>query len=159
VPEWLTIERRRPGQFYAQSWVEAVGVEQSVAVITLDGDRWWLLESERELLGHILFVAADEFRHWEVNLNRQARAVGRHNFRYVLVPHRGDWRDAALPELARQLRNPPLVTGRTRHGHGGELEPARSLLEVAPDTVQLSALIHTTDGCLVRLVNLSPTAT
>jgi len=155
VPEWMTVERRRPGQFYAQSWVDAVGEEQTVALISVDGDRWWLQEQERGTVGHILFVAADEFRHWEVNINQQARAIGRHDFRYALLPHLGDWQEAKIPERAKELRDPPLVLGRTRHGPGGELEPRGSLVEVTPDTVQLSALIPTADGCLARLVNLS----
>lgn len=156
VPEWMTVERRRPGQFYAQTWVDAVGADQGLAVITLDGDRWWLAESERDRFGHILFAAATEFRHWEVNINRQARALGRHDFRYVLLPHGGDWQEAALPETARELRDPPVAVGRTRHGLGGDKETRRSLIEVSPAAVQLSALVPTPEGCLVRLVNLSP---
>ncbi|NCO36524.1 MAG: hypothetical protein AUJ92_07395 [Armatimonadetes bacterium CG2_30_59_28] len=155
IPEWMTIERRRPGQFHAQSWVDAECGDDSRAVISLDGDKWWLLQQERGLLGHILFAAFQEPRHWEVNINQQIRAIGKHNFRYAFLPHSGDWRSANLPDIARRLRNPAFSFMRTRHGPGGDLESSGSLMEVSPTCVQLTALIPDEDACLARLVNLS----
>jgi len=155
VPSWMGCERLRPRQFYAQSWVDAQHTEGSRALISLDGDKWWILQDNENLLGHILFAAFDEPAHWEVNINEQIRAIGQHDFRYALLPHRGDWRSANLPEVSRLLRNPAFSFMRTRHGSKGELPSSCSLLELTPPCVQLSALVPEKEGWLARLVNLS----
>ncbi len=48
---------------------------------------------------------------------------GVHEFRLALIPHTGDWRDAGVIEIARQLNRPPICLAETFHG--GRL-PARA---------------------------------
>lgn len=41
--------------------------------------------------------------------NEELRALGRHEFRFGIVPHEGDWRGAESPKRAWEFRAPPMV--------------------------------------------------
>jgi len=45
---------------------------------------------------------------------------GRHVFRYSIVPHAGDWRDAALPRRAAEFNRPCLALHEPAHGTAGD---------------------------------------
>ncbi|MCX7605408.1 MAG: hypothetical protein N2036_15140 [Bryobacteraceae bacterium] len=44
--------------------------------------------------------------------NEELRGLGTHRFRFALLPHEGDWRDAEAPRRAREFSSPPVLAGR-----------------------------------------------
>jgi alpha-mannosidase len=69
---------------------------------------------------------------------------GRQEFTVRLVPHAGDWRDAAVVRLAAELNQPafPLLESY----HDGDLPKARSFMSVTGDAVVPSVLKMAEDG-------------
>jgi alpha-mannosidase len=65
-------------------------------------------------------------------------------FDYALVPHSGDWREAALYREGLEYNNPLLTTKATPHS--GALPPRWGWLEVTPGNVVVSALKPSRDG-------------
>jgi alpha-mannosidase len=63
---------------------------------------------------------------------------GRHQFRFAIYPHAGDWRAAAVDRVAAEYNTPLLVT--TAAAHPGPLGRRMSWAEVRPDNVQLTWL-------------------
>lgn len=44
--------------------------------------------------------------------NEELRGLGRHRFRFALLPHEGEWREAEAPLRAREFQEPPLLMER-----------------------------------------------
>ncbi|MGB4682355.1 MAG: glycoside hydrolase family 38 C-terminal domain-containing protein [Dethiobacteria bacterium] len=86
----------------------------------------------------------------------EGQCPGEHRFRYTIVPHRGDWREGRIKELASLLTAPFLGTAKA--SEQGELPSRKSLLTLEPAEMVLSALQRSRDGSalLVRLFNCSP---
>lgn len=63
---------------------------------------------------------------------------GIHEFRYRLVPHTGDWREAGLPRTAWELNEPLYL--HQESSHKGDLPGQLSFLSVEPGNVVISAL-------------------
>jgi alpha-mannosidase len=83
-----------------------------------------------------------------------AQELGPHRFEYALLLHAGDWRAAGLERAARAYATPPcpLPPGGTT-----QVPTGRSLVEVGPAEVSVSALYADAEGALiVRLLNASP---
>ncbi len=85
-----------------------------------------------------------------------AQCQGRRAFEYALLPHGGDWREAALYHEAHAFNAPlrALVTG----VHEGSLPAERSFASVEPTSLVISAvkLAEAGNGLILRLYN--PTA-
>lgn len=143
------IERTRDGAFIARSFVDWTGKPGSIAYISHDGDRWFILDRERNELAHILINSVDEpYAQWEESVNRQMRGEGRHRFTFSIAPHESNWRQAGLWQLSEHLRTPVLETLPTP---GGDLPARGSLLEVSPPGVALSACYRDGERVLVRV--------
>lgn len=86
----------------------------------------------------------------------EGQCPGEHRFRYTIVPHRGDWRQGGIKELAALLTAP--FTGAAKAPEQGELPARKSLLSVEPAALMLSSVQRSHDGSalLVRLFNCSP---
>ncbi|MCE5306552.1 MAG: glycosyl hydrolase-related protein [Acidobacteriales bacterium] len=65
-------------------------------------------------------------------------------FDYALVPHTGDWRDAAAYRAGLEF-NHPLIA-RTAAPHPGVLPKVRGLLSVTPEQIVISAVKPSRDG-------------
>jgi len=78
---------------------------------------------------------------------------GGQEFTLVLRPHVGDWRDAGIVGRARALNLP--VVPITMHGHPGSRPPVDSLLGLACNEMELTALkpAEDGDGYVVRLAD------
>jgi len=63
---------------------------------------------------------------------------GPQTFSLALVPHRGDWREAGVVEIARQLNRPPEVLSETFHQ--GPLAPADGFVRCEGKGVYIGAL-------------------
>jgi mannosylglycerate hydrolase len=89
---------------------------------------------------------------------RGAQVQGALAFDYALLPHRGDWRDARLPEAADDFLVPlegATVPGPEEHEPATRRPPIGSGLAV--DGAHVSAVLRDASGArTVRVVNLSP---
>jgi mannosylglycerate hydrolase len=82
-----------------------------------------------------------------------AQSLGTNRCHYALMPHAGDWQTGDLYEAADQF-SLPLETAQAGRG-GGSLPKRFSFVEVAPETIALSALKQCEDRetLIVRLYN------
>ncbi|MGH3488755.1 MAG: alpha-mannosidase [Actinopolymorphaceae bacterium] len=69
---------------------------------------------------------------------------GRQQFRYLLVPHAGDWRDAGVVRLAAELAQRPVPMYESFHA--GSRPPAGSFAEVSDGQVVPTVLKRAEDG-------------
>jgi alpha-mannosidase len=69
---------------------------------------------------------------------------GLQSFRYLLVPHQGDWRDADLPRRAAELGSP--VRAMLESFHRGPLPPQQSYLSDGGGQVMVTAVKGSEDG-------------
>ncbi len=88
--------------------------------------------------------------------DKGSQCLGRHTFRYAVMPHVGDWEKAKLWQAADRfnLAFVAALTGPTKHG----TEPlAKSFLEVKPDNLTVNAVKRSEsgNGWVVRLFNPS----
>jgi len=79
--------------------------------------------------------------------------LGHVAFDYALVPHRGDWRDARLSDVADEVLV-PLERIRAGGWSDARRDPTGALLEV--DGAQVSAVLREAGGLVVRVFNPSP---
>ncbi len=148
---YVGIERTRPGMFIARSFVDWTAGERGMAYISHDGDRYFIMDLEANVLQHILINSVREpYAEWEESVNRQMRGEGRHEFSFSVVPHEGGWREARLWQLSEALRTPVL---RTRPLGRGELPMAGSALAITPETVALSACYADRERVLIRALD------
>jgi alpha-mannosidase len=70
--------------------------------------------------------------------------VGRHEFRYALVPHAGSWREADVPRRAAELNLPAVPLIETYHP--GPLPLSYAALAVEPASIMLTVLKPAEDG-------------
>jgi len=143
------IERHRENQFWARSWASVSDGERGVAVITLDGDRYWTYEAATGRLRHILFLALhDVDTTWEAWVPKDRMALGWHEFRHRVVFHRGDWKAADLCGQSDRARLPLQVVKPIGPARDGKPLPP---LEVSPGSVRLSAFREETQGYVLRV--------
>jgi len=69
---------------------------------------------------------------------------GRQRFRYSLLAHGGDWRDAAVPRRAAELNQPPVTLLETFHD--GPLPGSNGFAEVEPAAVVVSVVKRAEEG-------------
>ena len=69
---------------------------------------------------------------------------GVQRFRYALLPHAGDWRDARTSRRAAELNQPPIAMIDTFHS--GPLSAVRSFAEATPPAIAVTAMKMAEDG-------------
>ena len=88
------------------------------------------------------------------DLDNGSQCLGRHRFRYALLPHEGDGQAAGIWQLAERFCHDFRVVqiGPTPHG---SQPPAKSFLEVEPDGLHVSGVKQSESGrgWIVRLFN------
>jgi alpha-mannosidase len=82
--------------------------------------------------------------------------LGHRSVDYALVPHRGDWREASLHDVADEVLV-PLERIRAGGVTGARREPTGATLRV--DGARVSAVLREPGGLLVRVFNASPDPT
>ncbi len=156
-------ERLRENVFYAHHWVDYSDGQKGLTLLAAEGQRGFRFDPQKGFLEHILLMtirpmSLDEAsRHrgsmaeWEsLFVNRFFRGTGRHTFRYSMIPHHGDWRQAQSLRRAQEQLYPVRWT----HIHprpGADLPLQKSFLTVSPETVALSSWLHKADGYFLRL--------
>jgi Glycosyl hydrolases family 38 N-terminal domain/Glycosyl hydrolases family 38 C-terminal beta sandwich domain len=153
------IERHREHQFWARSWASVSDGGKGIALVTLDGDRYWTYDAATGALRHILFtVTHDEDAGWESWVTKERLALGWHEFRHRLVLHDGTWREADLCGVSDRLRLPLQVVkplGPSAEGFAA----SQPQLSVTPTTVRLSALCEAEEGYVLRVYESAGEAT
>ncbi|KRV50418.1 glycoside hydrolase family 38 [Wenjunlia vitaminophila] len=81
---------------------------------------------------------------------------GRQTFRYRLLPHAGDWRDAGTVRLAAQLNQPPFAL--LESYHPGPLPGRRGFVAVDGESVVVSVVKGDEDGTGALIVRAVETA-
>lgn len=69
---------------------------------------------------------------------------GIHEFSYMLLPHRGDWRDANLPRRGKEFAGPPLAI--VTNMHEGTLPASQSLASTEMENLDISVFKLSEDG-------------
>jgi alpha-mannosidase len=78
-----------------------------------------------------------------------AQVQGGHRFRYSLFFHEGDWKGGGVWRMAESTLTPLVV------GQGSLVPGPAPRIELAPDTIQMTALIPRPHGYDLRLLNAS----
>jgi alpha-mannosidase len=81
-----------------------------------------------------------------------AQVLGGHRLRYSLFFHEGDWESGGVWRVAESTLTPLLP------GHGPPVTTNAPRIELAPDTVQMTALLPLPEGYELRVLNASDTA-
>jgi hypothetical protein len=158
-PGHNNIERHREHQFWARSWASVSDGEHGIALVTVDGDRYWTYDAATGALRHILFtVTQDVDAGWEAWVHKDRLALGWHDFRHRLLFHDGDWRAADLCGLSDRLRTPLQPVKPVGPGAAPLIAQTDQLL-ISPSSVRLSAFHEAADGCVLRLYESSGEAT
>jgi alpha-mannosidase len=87
-------------------------------------------------------------------IDKSSQCLGRHTFRYAVMPHKGDWQEANLWQASEQFNLPMLLVQIAPTEHGtGPLE--KSFLELEIESLHVSAVKKSEDGngWIVRLFN------
>jgi alpha-mannosidase len=89
-------------------------------------------------------------------LDSGSQCLGRHTFRYALLPHAGDWATARLWQQAERFCHDLRIVQICPTPHGTQ-PLARSFLEVEPDGLHVSGIKQSEsgEGWVVRLFNPS----
>jgi alpha-mannosidase len=133
------LERMRENVFYAHHWVDYSDGNKGLTLLAAEGKRGFRFDPVRRSLAHILLMTIVPRGEMETMFsNRFFRGDGRHEFRYSLVPHGGNWTQARSL-LRAQDRLYPVRWRQVHPRAGADLPLERPFLTVAPETVALSA--------------------
>jgi len=69
---------------------------------------------------------------------------GEQEFTYILLPHRGSWKDAETVSLAEGLNNPPIAF--IEYNHKGILPQEKSFIEVDKENIIVSVIKKAEDS-------------
>lgn len=128
------IERPADGkEVPAIRWVDVSDGERGVAILN-DGRYGFDVEGSR------IRITA----HRAPTDPGKTAGIGSFEFRYAVVPHEGDWRDAEIPKRGVEFNSPlePWI----EPAHGGEWPAVRSLLSVEGQGVIASAFKKAEEG-------------
>jgi alpha-mannosidase len=87
-------------------------------------------------------------------IDKSSQCLGRHTFRYAVMPHKGNWQEANLWKTSEKFNLPMLLAQIAPTEHGTEpLE--KSFLELGTENLHISAVKKSEDGngWIVRLFN------
>lgn len=86
--------------------------------------------------------------------DKSSQCLGRHRFRYAVLPHRGTWADADIWKASEQFTL-PLVLAQTAPTDGGKEPICKSFLKVSPERLHVSAVKRSEKGkgWIVRVFN------
>jgi len=163
-------ERLRKDVFYAHHWVDYSDREKGLTLLATEAQRGFRFDPQKRVLDHILLMAITPIRLEDVNsvrgsmaeweavfANSYFRGTGHHTFSYSLFPHAGDWK-AGRSLVRAQERVYPVRPLHVYSRADADLPLEKSFLNVAPETVALSAWFRKEDGYHLRLYEHTGTA-
>ncbi len=144
-------ELLRKNVFFAHHWVDYSGADSGLAVLAAEGKRGWLFHPDKRSLEHILMMTIEPRGEMETLFaNQYFRGQGRHSFRYSLVPHGGDWREAKIPQQA-EARIHACSSGHIYSRTGADLPTEKSFVSVSPAAIAASSWLYRDEGSEIRL--------
>jgi alpha-mannosidase len=155
------IERPVSQEFPAQNWMDWSDAGRGVALINrgLPGNNIAGETLMLSLLRSTRITAYPFFGGYEpgVSSDLGLELGKRHTFDYAVVPHTGDWKEAAVYRAGLEFNNPLVV--RAVGQHAGSLSKRWGLVEVAPANVVVSALKPGKNGTALRVYEAAGQAT
>lgn len=150
------VERPIGVEYPAQNWVDIADGRHGVALLNVglagnvvsDGTLMLSLLRSQDLIGYNLGRPSDSG--FELGVQR--------TFRYALVPHAGDWRQARVYRHGLEFNSPLLVRKVT--AHSGDLPRISAMVEISSENVVLTAFKPGPgNSTILRVYEASGTAT
>lgn len=87
-------------------------------------------------------------------IDKSSQCLGKHTFRYAILPHEGDWQQAEIWQRSEQF-NLPLLVGQISPTEHGTEPSIKSFLEIQDEYLHVSAVKRNENGqgWIVRLLN------
>lgn len=156
------------GQKPVQSFVAVDGTDAGIAVINQGLPEYEVTKAEQcavaqTLLRCVGWLSRDDYKSRPYNAGPtmatpEAQCLGKHVFRYAVLPYQGNWRRARVWRMAHQHNARPraVLTGI----HKGDLPMSDSFVRVGPENVLVTALkkAERSNAIVVRLHNTTPDA-
>ena len=159
------LERKRENVFYGAHWTDCSGSRGGLTLVGTTGEKGYQYTPATKRLGHFLLMTLPHAGAtipkgtdaWERFVTPAREGVGRHEFDYQFLPHRGDWRQGEVVRRALEARYPITVMQLEE-----QLPPAqrdlperRSFLRLEGRGVELSAFYRDGDATIARLYESS----
>ncbi|MBQ4321390.1 MAG: hypothetical protein IJC35_04045 [Oscillospiraceae bacterium] len=150
---WYDMHRQWKGLFCAKDYVRAVSDTDSRAVLSAEGDRFWLLSREKGYLSYILINSVRLIPDtWEDSVNRRGiESRGPHCIHWGVRIGKAEEPDRAAARAAQCLRNPVLVT--IPYGRKGEavLPAHASMVSADRENITVTAFYRDGEDAILRL--------
>ncbi|MDH7601431.1 MAG: glycoside hydrolase family 38 C-terminal domain-containing protein [Armatimonadota bacterium] len=163
VPPGKGWVQRPVGQKPVQSYVAVDGTDCGIAVINQGLPEYEVIKGEQCVIAQTLlrccgWLSRDDFQARPYNAGPaiptpDAQCLGKHIFRYAVLPYQGSWKRSMVWRQAHQHNAPPraVVTGI----HKGELPKSLAFVSVSPSNVIVTAVkkAEKCEGLIVRVLN------
>jgi len=151
--EWYDMHRQWKGLFCAKDYVRAVSETDSRAILSAEGDRFWILNRDAGYLSYILINSVCLFPDtWEDSVNRRGIVSrGPHSIRWGVRVGKAEEPDRAAARSARSLRNPVQSTIPYARKGEANLPACGSMLSAAGENITVTAFYREGNGMLLRL--------
>lgn len=156
------------GQKPVQAYVAVDGTDCGLAVINQGMPEYELLDGDpcvvaQTLMRGVEWISRDDYHERPMNagptiFTPEAQCLGKHVFKYAVLPYQGSWKKAFVWRHAHQ-HNAPLRAQLTGL-HKGELPKEQSFVRVEPANVIVTAVKKAESGnaLIVRVLNTTPDA-
>jgi len=147
----IGLERRFQNLFWAKQWVAVDNSDASYALITIEGHKYYLIDSNKKRLIHILTktMPRPAMGNWE-RKTICGKQNGIHTFRHAVSFYKGNWDTANLPLLAKKITHP--VNCYPVKSVSPKLPPQVKLLS---DSCIITALYMENNTVVLRFYNAS----
>ena len=149
-------------------WVDVTSQGYGIAVLNDGLPEYELLPGEEGVLALTLLRCVGWLSRPDLTTRRgnagpqieapEAQCLGDYTFRYALVPHQGDWKDALVPALAQRFALPPRPFPLLNTPKDPQLPAVMSFLRLTPPSLVLTALKKAEDAELLVARFYNPTA-
>ncbi|MGQ9581415.1 MAG: alpha-mannosidase [Armatimonadota bacterium] len=149
-----------------QSFVAVDGTDCGIAIINQGLPEYELIKGAQCVIAQTLlrccgWLSRDDFQARPYNAGPtiptpEAQCLGKHIFRYAVLPYQGNWKRSLVWRQAHQHNAPPraVVTGI----HKGNLPNTLSFAKVSPSNLVVTAVkkAEKCDGLIIRVLNTTP---
>lgn len=154
------------GQKPVQSFVALDGTDAGIAIINQGLPEYEIIKGEPCVVAQTLLRCvgwlsrgdhkARPYNAGPVRPTPDAQCLGKHVFRYAVLPYMGNWRRSQVWRMAHQHNAPPraVLTGL----HKGDLPKSESFVTVSPQNLVVTTVkkAEKSDALVVRVFNTTP---
>ena len=150
--DWDDMHRQWPGLFCAKDYVRAIDGRRSAALMSLEGDRFFMLDRETRALSYVLLNSVKLIEGtWEDGVNRfSTESVGSHAIRYAVRIGALDEPDRRAAEAALELRSPVDACIPYCGTDAPALPETASLAGILPENLRATALYRRGEEYMFR---------